>query len=385
MAAQREWFEKDYYKVLGVPEAASQKEITKAYRKLARELHPDANPDDATAEERFKEVSAAYDVLGDESKRKEYDEVRRMGPVGGGFGGGGFRPPPPGGGGFQGFSQEDLGDLGGLFGNLFRQQRGGPAGPGAGRGPGPQRGDDLEAELTMSFRDAARGLTTSVSLVSDAACHVCNGTGSKPDRPPKICPTCGGRGVQEENQGLFSFSSPCPTCGGKGVVVVDPCDACRGSGVERRTRQVKVRIPAGVDDDQTIRLKGRGGPGRNGGPPGDLFVRVHVTPDEVFGRRGRDLTVSVPVTFPEAVLGTKLSVPTLDGEPVTIKVPAGTPGGKVLRVRGRGIPSAKGAGDLLVSVDVVVPTSLTDEQRSAVEALAAATDEDPRRHLGARP
>lgn len=371
MAAQREWFEKDYYKVLGVPETASHKEITKAYRKLARELHPDSNPDDPTAEERFKEASAAYAVLGDEAQRAEYDEVRKMGPMGGfagaGAGPGGFRPPPGGG---TTFTSDDLGDLGGLFSNLFGGGRGG----GSARGKGPQRGADLEAELTLGFRDAVHGLTTTIQLTSDAACHVCGGSGSKPGSAPRVCPTCGGKGVREDNQGLFSFSSPCPECGGKGAVVVDPCANCAGSGVERRSRDVKVRIPAGVDDGQRIRLKGRGGPGRNGGPPGDLIVAIHVSPDPVFGRRGRDLTVTVPLTFPEAALGTKLRVPTLDGDDVTIKVPAGTPSGKVFRVRGRGVETRKGTGDLLASVEIEVPSELTPEERDAVESLAAATE-----------
>ncbi|MCC5951099.1 MAG: molecular chaperone DnaJ [Acidimicrobiia bacterium] len=370
MAPQREWFEKDYYKTLGVPESASHKEITKAYRKLARELHPDANPGDTAAEERFKEVSSAYDVLGDEAKRAEYDEVRRMGPVGGMYSGAGA----PGGPGGATFTSEDLGDLGGLFSNLFGR-RGGPTpgGPGP-RGTGPQRGDDLQAELTMSFTDAIAGSDTTISLVSDAACHVCNGTGSRPGSAPQICPTCGGKGVKEDNQGFFSFSTPCVSCGGSGAIVVDPCANCHGSGTERRTREVKVRIPPGVSDGKTIRLKGRGGPGRNGGPPGDLFVKVHVRPDPTFGRKGNDVTVTRTISFPEAALGTKVKVPTPDGPPVTIKVPPGTQPGRVLRVRGRGVTTAKATGDLLVTVDVAVPTELSDEQRRAVEDLAAAFD-----------
>ena len=375
MAAQREWFEKDYYKTLGVAETATPKEITKAYRKLARELHPDANPGDAAAEERFKEVSSAYDGLHDEARRKEYDEVRRLGPVGAGMGGAGFRPPPPGGGGA--YTTFDAEDLGGLFGNLFNRRGGGGPGP-----QGPQRGSDLEANLTLSFRDAVAGLTTTVNLVSDAQCHVCNGTGSSPGSAPKICPTCGGRGVQEDNQGFFSFSSACPTCGGKGALVVDPCASCGGTGTETRSRDVRVRIPAGVADGQTIRLKGRGGPGRNGGPPGDLFVKVRVQRDERFARAGRDLLVTVPVTFPEAALGAKVKVPTLEGDPVTIRVPAGTSSGKVFRVRGRGVATKKATGDLLVTVEVAVPASLTDEQRRAIEAFAAASDDSPRADLG---
>lgn len=374
MAAQREWLEKDYYKVLGVPETATHKEITKAYRKLARDLHPDSNPDDPKAEERFKEASAAYAVLGDEQQRAEYDEVRKLGPMGGFTGAPGGAGPGPAG---SGFSSEDLGDI---FSNLFGGR--GQRGAAGARGTGPQRGADLEADLTIGFRDAVHGLTTTIQLTSDAACHVCGGNGSKPGSSPQVCATCGGRGVREENQGLFSFSSPCPACGGAGVLVVDPCTNCHGSGVERRTRDVKVRIPAGVDDGQRIRLKGRGGPGRNGGPPGDLHVLLHVAADDAFGRSGRDLTIKVPVTFPEATLGTKLRVPTLDGNPVTIKVPPGTPSGKVFRVKGRGVETKKGNGDLLVTVEVAVPEKLSKEQREAVEALASATDSSPREGLG---
>jgi molecular chaperone DnaJ len=386
VAAQREWFEKDYYKVLGVPEGATAKEITKAYRKLARELHPDANPGNPSAEERFKEVSSAYDVIGDEAKRKEYDEVRKMGPLGGmGFGAGG--PGAPGGapgGGFT-FSADDLGNLGDLFGGLFGRggARGGRGAPGfTSRGTGPQRGDDLEAELHLPFREAVTGVTTAVNLIGDAACSVCHGSGAAPGSTPVVCPTCAGRGVIDENQGLFSFSSPCPDCAGRGTKVIDPCAGCQGAGVERRAREVKVRIPAGVADGQRIRLKGRGSPGRNGGPAGDLYVLVHVTPDALFGRDGRNLTLNVPVTFPEAALGTKLRVPTLDGEAVTLKVPAGTSSGRTFRVKGRGVATTKGSGDLLVTVEVAVPTRLSKEQKAAVEALASATDESPRAHLG---
>ncbi len=376
MAPQREWFEKDYYKVLGVDENASAKDITRAYRKLARELHPDANPDDPSAEERFKEVSAAYDVIGDEEKRKEYDEVRRLGPMAGGFGPGGFGG---GGAGPAGGFSFDAGDLSDLLGGLFgrgRTQAGGP------RGTGPQRGADLEAELHLPFREAVQGVTTSLHITSDAPCSTCHGSGARPGTAPQICPQCGGRGVLDENQGLFSFSTPCPNCGGRGAVITDPCPTCRGSGVERRPREVKVRIPAGVDDCQRIRLKGRGGPGRNGGPPGDLFVITHVDPDPVFGRKGKDLTITVPVTFDEAALGTKLRVPTIDGEQVTLKIPAGTPSGKVFRVKGRGVKTKKSTGDLLVTVQITVPRKLSKEQRAAVEAFAAATDESPREHLG---
>lgn len=364
---QREWFDKDYYKVLGVAESASDKEITKAYRKLARELHPDANPGDAAAEERFKEVSSAYDVLGDDDKRQKYDEVRRLGPMAGGFGGNG---PGPGGPGFN-VGMDDLGDLlGGLFG---RGRRGG-GGP---QGAAPQSGADLEADLHLDFEDAVRGLETTIHLTSDAPCSTCSGTGAAPGSAPSRCTQCGGSGVLDDNQGLFSFSRPCPACSGRGSVVTDPCPTCSGSGVERRPRDVKVRIPAGVKEGQRIRLKGRGGPGRLGGPPGDLYVRVHVDPHHVFGRSGDDLTLELPVTFSEAALGADIKVPTLDGDTVTIRVPPGTRPGKTLRVKGRGA-----GGDLLVIIDVVVPETMTDDERAAVEALAAATSTSPRSHLG---
>jgi molecular chaperone DnaJ len=368
---QKEWFEKDYYKTLGVNEKATAKDITKAYRKLARELHPDKNPGDTAAETRFKEVSAAYDVIGDEEKRKSYDEVRRLGPMAGGFGGPGG-PGGPGAGGFNvGF--DDIGDLlGGLFGRGGRGGRGGPQ-----QQSRAQTGADLEADLTLDFDDAVRGLETTITLTSEATCHICSGTGAKPGSTPETCKVCNGKGVQDENQGLFSFSRPCASCAGRGAIITDPCTTCRGIGVEVRPRDVKVRIPAGVKEGQKIRLKGRGGPGRLGGPPGDLFVRIHVADHPLFGRSGNDLTIEVPITFAEAALGGTVKVPTLDGSPVTIRIPPGTASGKTFRLRGKA-----GAGDLLASVVVTVPDSLTDAQREAIEALAAASPDSPRSHLG---
>ncbi len=366
---QREWFEKDYYAALGVSEKATAKEISKAYKKLARQLHPDANPGNDAAEERFKEVSAAYDVIGDDDKRKSYDEVRHMGPMAGGmFGGGGG--PGQGQGGFNvGF--DDIGDmLGGLFGR------------GRGRGGGPQqnraqRGTDLEAELKLDFDDAVKGLETTIHLTSEAACSTCSGSGSAPGSAPQQCKNCGGRGVLDDNQGLFSMSRPCGPCGGRGSVITDPCPSCRGTGSEIRPRDVKVRIPAGVKSGQKIRLKGRGGPGRGGGPPGDLFVHVKVKNHPLFGRAGNDLTLEVPITFAEAALGADISVPTLDGAMVKMRIPAGTNAGKTFRLRGKG-----GAGDLLVTVTVAVPTQLSDEQKAAVEAFAALSPESPRAQMG---
>jgi molecular chaperone DnaJ len=364
MAAQREWFEKDYYKELGVSDTATAKEITKAYRKLARELHPDKNPDNAQSEERFKAVSAAYDVLGDEAKRAEYDEVRRLGPMGGQGGPGGFT-----------FNMDDANasGLGDLLGQMFgRRGAGGRSGATA-SGVGPRRGADVQAELTVDFVDAARGMTTTLHLTSDAQCSTCAGSGARPGTTPKLCPQCGGRGVIDDNQGLFSFSSPCRRCGGGGTVIEDPCPTCRGSGVEKRPREVQARIPAGVSDGQTIRLKGRGAPGRNGGPPGDLLVQIHVAPHPRFGRTGNDLTVRVPVSFPDAALGADVPVPTLDGQPVMLRIKPGTQPGSRHRVRGKGIQTKKGTGDLIVTIDLVVPTALSEAERSAVEQLAAAS------------
>jgi molecular chaperone DnaJ len=376
--AQREWFEKDYYKVLGVPDTASDKEIQRAYRKLAKKLHPDANPGDKSAEERFKEVSAANDVLGDSTKRKEYDEVRKLGPSAfGGFGGNAGGAGGNGGG--FGFSSDDLGDL---IGNLFGRGRNrGGAGSGRfGGGAGPQRGADLEAELHLSFLDAVNGITTTVNLTSEAACATCLGTGAKPGTSPSPCPMCHGRGVLDDNQGLFSFSQPCPNCGGRGAVIDDPCPRCHGTGTEHRPRQVKVRIPAGVADGQRIRLKGRGAAGRNGGPGGDLYVTVHVGAHPLFGRKANDLTITVPITFAEAALGAEVTVPTLH-EPVTLRIPPGTRSGRTFRVKGRGVMKVKGAGDLLVTVEVAVPTNLSSAERDAIEALQAAATESPRAHL----
>ena len=364
MEPQREWFEKDYYKILGVAEDASASDITKAYRKLAKKLHPDASPGDETVEERFKEVASAYDVLGDASKRKSYDEVRRLGPMAGAFGPGGPGPA----GGFN-LNFEQMGDLGNLFGGLFGRRRGGSA----------QRGADVETEVKLDFADAVSGATIAVPVTGEARCRKCEGLGADPPAKPRPCPTCSGTGVNDENQGLFSFSRPCTACAGRGTVIDDPCGACGGRGVERRRREVKARIPAGVTDGQRIKLAGRGAPGQGpGGRPGDLYVRVHVKPHRLFGRDGKNLTLTVPITFSEAALGAEIPVPTLDGSTVTIRIPSGTRTGRRLRIPAS---PATGGADLIVEVDVVVPENLSDEQRAAVEAYAAAGGEDPRAHL----
>ncbi len=369
--SQRDYFEKDYYAVLGVSKDASQAEISKAYRKLARDLHPDARPDDPAAESRFKEVGEAYGVLSNAEKRKEYDSVRDMVGAGafGGFGGGG-------GGGFGGFgggggqtiNMEDL--LGGLFGG------GGGAGPftTGRRGQAARRGRDVETDLRLSFEDALAGVTTTLRVAGRAACTVCGGSGAKPGTTPVTCPTCSGAGVISNNQGLFGFSEPCSTCGGSGRKVTDPCANCRGSGVETRTRDVRTRIPPGVKNGARIRLKGKGEAGAYGGPAGDLYVNVHVEPHELFGQRGDNLTLRLPITIGEAALGTKLTVPTVD-EQVTLKIPAGTENGKTFRVKGKGAPRGNGGrGDLLVTVEVAVPRKLTRTQRKLLEDFAATDD-----------
>ena len=377
MAAQREWFEKNYYEVLGVGKDADAKDITRAYRKLARANHPDANPGVPAAEERFKEISAAYDVVGDAEKRKEYDEVRAAGPMGGFGGPGGQRGPG------QGGFTFDPADMGGGFtdvlGNLFGG--GGRSRGGRSRATGPQRGGDLEAELHLDFTDAVAGLTTTLHLVSDAVCHVCSGNGAEPGTTPTICPVCSGRGVVDDDQGFFATSRPCPNCAGRGVLIEHPCKNCRGRGIERRPREVKVRIPAGVQGGQRIRLKGRGDPGRNGGSPGDLFVVCRVAGHELFRMDGRDLRLTVPITFPEAALGADITVPTLSGSPVKVRLPAGTRSGRTFRVKGRGVITNKGTGDLLVSVEVAVPAKVSAAERKAIEALASAATESPRDHL----
>ena len=382
MAPQREWFEKDYYAVLGVSKDATEKEVTRAYRQLAKQHHPDANLGNSEAEGRFKDISAAYDVLGDPAKRKEYDDVRRMAPSGfaPGGGAGGFNYDFGDGSAGTTFNFENGGDGGGLgdiFGSLFGN-RGRRANT---RGSGPRRGGDLETEVHLSFDDAVRGATIGVQLTGAAPCTGCGGSGAMPGSFPEPCGDCGGTGSRAVNQGPFSFSQICERCNGQGRIVKDPCIQCGGTGQEMRNREVKVRIPVGVADGQKVRVKGKGTLGRNGGPPGDLFVTVHVAPHPLFGRRGDNLLLRLPVSFSEVALGAEVRVPTLD-QPVTLRIPPGTPNGKTLRVRGRGMPKSTGAGDLLVTIEVVVPQELSDEQRQAVEALAKAEPGNPRAHLG---
>ncbi|MEX2406023.1 MAG: molecular chaperone DnaJ [Actinomycetota bacterium] len=375
---RREWFEKDYYQVLGVPKNATAAEIKKAYRKLAQKFHPDANPGNADAESRFKEVSSANDVLGDEEKRKQYDQVREMaasgfgGVPGGGFPGGGF----PGGGRVR-FEDAnfDVGDLGDLFGGLF-------GGRGRRRGRARQaRGADLETEIAVSFEDAMSGTTVPVRIEGPAACETCGGSGAAPGTSPVTCPQCGGTGETAVNQGVFQMSQTCTRCQGSGRIVETPCQTCGGSGSRRRTRSFQVKVPTGVKDGARIRLAGRGEPGPAGGHPGDLFVRVRVRPHAYFGRKGPDLTVDLPLTYAEAALGANVQVPTLNG-PVTMKVPAGTSNGTVFRLKGKGAPERGGRGDLLVTVGVEVPQKLSKPEKELLKQLQDVEKESPRRRLG---
>ncbi len=352
------------YEVLGVAKNVSDDELKKAYRKLARDYHPDRNPGDASAEDRFKEVQGAYDLLSDPEKRRAYDTFGAAGPRGfpGGADAGGVR--------FEEFNLGDLGDLlGGMFGGA--RQRGGAR--------QPIRGDDLETHVRISFEDSLQGVQVRVPVDAETACSVCHGTGAEPGTAPITCPQCGGRGVVSDSQGLFAFSQPCPRCRGNGTIVEKPCRHCRGIGRERTVKRYAVKIPAGARSGTRVRLKGKGEGGRNGGPAGDLYVVVDVEPSMLFERRGADLVLEVPVTYAEAALGASVQIPTPDGS-VALKIPAGTEGGKLLRVKGHGVPRLKGngRGDLLARVMVTVPKKLTKAEREALEGYQKVSRESPR-------
>jgi molecular chaperone DnaJ len=378
----KDWIEKDFYKVLGVSKTAEQDEIKKEYRKLARKYHPDSNSGDAKAEARFKEISEAYDVLGDPKKRKEYDDARRL------FGGGGFRVPGGSGQGSGfGFDVGDLfnrsggtggGGLGDILGGMFS---GGTRTTTTQR---PRRGQDIESEATIEFAEAVNGVTVGLRMTSDEPCKTCHGTGAKYGTVPKVCLKCEGTGMQTSVQGgVFAMTEPCTECKGRGLVVDQPCETCHGSGRGTSSKTMQVRIPAGVQDGQRIRLKGKGAAGERGGPAGDLYVTVHVRSHRIFGRQGEHLTLTVPVTFTEAALGAEIKVPTLDGMPVTVRIPAGTANGAKLRVRGKGSARRDGTrGDLLLTIEVQVPHELSEEQRAKLQEYSTATAQpDPRAGL----
>lgn len=390
MAPQREWLEKDYYAVLGVDADASADQIKKAYRKLARQYHPDSQPDDASAENKFKELGEAYAVLGDEATRTEYDEIRRLGASGlGGFGRGGGAAGSP----FGGAGSADFGDL---LRTIFEQ-----SGSGAGAGGSPfgssgfggmggrtrtaQRpapGRDLRAEVHLSFADALSGVRTKLRIRGDGPCATCDGSGARPGTRPQTCTTCRGAGQVTIDQGPFSIAQPCPACAGTGREITDPCPTCQGTGRTVQPREVTVRIPGGVRDGATIRVPGRGGPGTNGGPAGDVLVEVHVEPDPLFGRKGDDVALEVPITFAEAALGTRLAIPTPSGQTRTIRIPAGTADGRTFRLRGEGAPSRNGRmGDLLATVRVQVPTRLSRAHKNLIEQLREHDDTSDRDRL----
>jgi molecular chaperone DnaJ len=359
----------DLYKVLEVSKEASQDEIRRSYRRLARKYHPDANPGDRAAEERFKEIQQAYEVLSNPEKRREYDEGPRtfFGSQGAG---------QPGGADFG-----DISDLLGGFGNL---------GDIFGRTAGTTRtakvrGENLTVNVRLSFKDALNGVTTRVGVPVEEACGECRGTGAAPGTAPLTCPECGGRGVQSRDQGFFALSTPCSRCGGEGRIIEKPCSVCGGNGRVRRNRQVKVRIPAGAKDGMKVRIPGRGSAGRRGGPAGDLYVVTRVEEHPVFKRRGDDFVVEVPVSFVEAVLGAQIDVPRPGGGTVKVRLPAGTQDGKQFKVRGAGAPrtrkSGRENGDLIVRVGVVVPKKLKRREREILEALAEERDEDVREDL----
>ena len=366
-----DWAEKDFYKVLGVTKSATQDEIKKKYRKLAKEFHPDANPDNAKAEARFKEVSEAYDVVGNEDSRKEYDQFRDAVASGAYMGGG---PGGNAGGQYAGgnFNFEDLfGDFGGMFG---------------GGGNRSRRGNDLETRITISFADALQGVTAPLRITGDVVCGSCRGSRAEAGSKVSSCSTCRGTGQVARNVGGFGIPQACSNCQGTGQKIEKPCRNCHATGIVRDTKTVQVKIPRGIKDGSSIRLSGRGAAGPNGGPNGDLIVRVSVTNHPVFGRKDDNLTITVPITFSEATLGAQISVPVVTGGNVTLKIPAGTTSGKTFRVKGRGVTNAKGKqGDLLVTVELAIPLKLSKSAKSALETFAKETaEDDPREELLAR-
>ena len=371
---------KDFYAVLGVSASASQDEIKKQYRKLAARYHPDKNPNDAKAADRFKEISEAYQVLGDADRRKQYDQMRRLGAFGG-FGGGGRSGPRPGagapgaggpGGNFH-FEDFDIGGLGGL-GDIFSSMfGGGTTGGTRARSRGPERGQDVEMQLEVPFRVAALGDKIPVELEVNEECPTCKGSGAAPGAKLQTCPECSGRGTISFGQGGFAVQRPCPMCLGRGQVPTERCPTCGGSGEVRTRKKVLITVPAGTDSGSRIRLKGQGGRGQHNGPPGDLVITFQVQPDRFFKREGLDVIAPVPINIAQATLGSRISVRTLDGKRVAIKIPPGTSNGKRFRVRGQGLEKDGAKGDLIVQVDVQVPEKLTEDQEKAMKEFAEAS------------
>jgi molecular chaperone DnaJ len=362
----------DYYATLGVAKGASAEEIKKAYRKLARQYHPDRNPDDKKAEERFKEISQAHDVLGDPEKRKQYDSG--TGPFATGAPGGGF-------GGFQNFDF-DASSMGDILSNLFG---GSTSGRRVRTKPRPERGNDLQVEVQISFEQAISGAQVSLSVPMRGICDTCHGTGAKPGTTPKVCPRCEGRGIETQGQGMFSISQPCSRCGGSGTVIEDPCPTCHGSGSIRTVKRYRVNVPPGVKEGSRIRVAGKGEPGQNGGPSGDLFVITHVSASPLFRRNGENVEVEVPLTIPEALRGAEIQVPTLNGTK-TLRVRPGTKHGTVQRLRGEGPPklgsgSPPKHGDIHYRFVLDIPDKLSAEQESAVDALSKVMNGNPRERL----
>lgn len=361
---------KDPYQLLSVDKKASQSEIKRAYRKLARKYHPDANPNNKEAEERFKEITHAYEIVGDAKKRKEYDQG--VGMFGPGFGQtyGGRGPTA------ETFREwTGFGDIGDIFSNLF-------GGFGTKMRKGAERGNDIHYNLTISFDDSTKGVSTKIAVPQDIRCSTCLGSGAAPGSSPKICPECGGRGVISQNQGFFGLSQPCPKCYGNGTIIEKPCPTCNGLGKVRETRKLTVKIPPGVKTGSKIRIKGKGEAGTGGGPSGDLYIITKVLDHKLFQRRNSDLIIKVPVTVAEATLGARITFPTLDGK-VSLKIPPGTHDGKNFRIRGHGVPRLKGGGrgDLIVQIRVVIPSKLTKKERQLFEELSETRKEDVRKSL----
>lgn len=371
---------KDYYAVLGVSASATQDEIKKQYRKLASKHHPDKNQGDPKAADRFKEISEAYQVIGDEEKRKQYDQMRQLGAFGGGrpgpggrgtgFGGG-FGTGQPGGGNYR-YEEFDIGGLGGL-GDIFSSMFGGGARSGA-KQQRAERGQDIEATLEIPFRTAALGGKVPVDLEVNEECQTCHGSGAAPGAKIQTCPECSGRGTISFGQGGFAVQRPCPMCLGRGQVPSERCPTCNGAGEVRARRKVMITVPSGVDTGTKIRLKGQGGQGAKSGQPGDLMITFAVQPDHFYRREGLDIVAPVPINIAQATLGSKISVKTVDGKKVTIKIPPGTPSGKRFRVPGQGIDKDGTKGDLIVQVEVTVPDKLNDEQEKAMREFAEASN-----------